>query len=263
MRKFLGIGVVLSAASLTGSLGVANAQTGAAGQAGRGTTSVGRPQTPSPNNLEQQAVEAAGVNNTAGSANAAPGQATGAVPGQPAGGMPAPGTTTTPPANTSQAPTMTGTAPNPAGAAAGSPGTVTNNAPNLYQAGTYTGATPGYTNRTMPNMAGYNSVNPMATTMAPGYYYAGTAGMPYATYSNPGYSSGYVYPGYNTTTYQTYNVRPRRGLFGRRNRVAYPVSPYGYNTYSNGYSSPYGYSSYATTTYYSAPGGYGYGGYRN
>jgi len=73
-----------------------------------------------------------------------------------------------------------------------------------YQAGTYpgpsTGATPGYTNRVMPGMAGYNDINPMATTMAPGYYYAGTGGMPYATYNTPGYSSmygyGYPYSGY-------------------------------------------------------------------
>jgi hypothetical protein len=72
-----------------------------------------------------------------------------------------------------------------------------------YQAGTYpgpsTGATPGYTSRVMPGMAGYNDINPMATTMAPGYYYAGTGGMPYATYNTPGYSSmygsGYPYPG--------------------------------------------------------------------
>jgi hypothetical protein len=124
-----------------------------------------------------------------------------------------------------------------------------------YQ-GTATAATPGYTGRTMPGMAGYNNVNPMGTTMVPPYYYAGTAGMPYPTYSNPGYNAGYTNPGYTTTTYQSYNVRPRRGLFGRRNRVAYPATPYGYNMYSNGYSSPYGYSSYGTTTYHSTPGAY-------
>jgi hypothetical protein len=79
----------------------------------------------------------------------------------------------------------------------------TNDSAPGYQAGTYpgpgTGATPGYTNRVMPGMAGYNDINPMATTMAPGYYYAGTGGMPYATYNTPGYSSmygnGYPYSG--------------------------------------------------------------------
>jgi hypothetical protein len=154
-----------------------------------------------------------------------------------------------------------------------------------YEAGTYpgpgTGATPGYTSRVMPGMTGYNDINPMATTMAPGYYYAGTGGMPYATYNTPGYSSMYVTPGsYNTQvppssmyvtpgSYNTqvppYAVRPRRDLVGsgRRNRVVYPASPYGsgygtspygYNTYGNTPYSPYGYSTYGTTTYSTVPG---------
>jgi hypothetical protein len=131
-----------------------------------------------------------------------------------------------------------------------------------YQQGAYpstaTASNPGYTGRDMPGMAGYNNVNPMGTTMAPSYYYAGTAGMPYATYPNAGYASGTAYPGYTTTTYQNYSVRPRRGLFGRRGRVVYPATPSGYTMYSNGYSYPYGYSSYGTTTYYSTPGAYPY-----
>jgi hypothetical protein len=158
---------------------------------------------------------------------------------------------------------------NPAGATTAYPGSTTTYSSNYYAPGvqqggypgTYTAATPGYTGRVMPGMAGYNSVNPMGTTMAPPYYYAGSAGMPYATYNTPGYSSMYVTPGSYTVQPQTYTVQQRRGLFGglfrRRGRVAYPASPYGY-TYG---SYPSGYTTYGTTTYYTTPGTYTYGGY--
>jgi hypothetical protein len=123
--------------------------------------------------------------------------------------------------------------------------------------GTATGATPGYTSRGMPGMAGYNAVNPMATTLAPGYNYAGTAGMPYATGTTTGNSPAYGAPGYYTMQPQTYPVRQRRGLFGfwRRNRVAYPASPSGAMTYG---TTPSGYATYGTTTYYSTPATYTY-----
>jgi hypothetical protein len=87
---------------------------------------------------------------------------------------------------------------------------MTNAVPGLQQGAYYPGtapsATPGYAGRVMPGMVGYDSVNPMGTTMAPGYYYAGTAGMPYATYNNTpgygypyygGYGSGNGYPNYS------------------------------------------------------------------
>jgi len=295
MRKILGFGVVLAVASLTGTAGVAY------GQPGTGNIST-RPGSliTAPGNSEQAANDAAAANR-AGALNRAA-AANAAVPGQPA--TPAPNaagtTTTTTPGNTYQAPGTTGTVVNPAGAGGvqtypgnAAPGTVnagtgyqpgttypgtantTTYSSNYYapgaQEGTYpgpsTGATPGYTNRVMPGMAGYNAVNPMATTMAPSYYYAGTGGMPYATYNTPGSSSGYVTPGYYGTQVQNYTVRPRRGLFGRRNRVVYPASPYGnaygtspygYNTYGNTTYSPYGYSSYSNTTYSTVPGTYYY-----
>lgn len=129
--------------------------------------------------------------------------------------------------------------------------------------------TPGYTNRVMPGMVGYNSVNPMSTTMAPSYYYARSAGLPYATYNssvynNAGgapmtygattaYPSTVMSPGYNATIQPQYR---RRGLFGRRNRVFYRSTPYRYY-----YDTPYnGYSTYGTTGYYSGPGAVGYRG---
>jgi hypothetical protein len=270
MRKILGFGVVLVAAYLTGSLGAAYAQTGAAGQAGRQPTAVSPTRTTSPsslvtapNNLQQQANERAGVNRPAATTPAVPGQTTPAAPGQTTPAVPAPGTVTTTPANTYQAPGTTGTVVNPAGTVTTYPGTPTYYSSNYYQAGsypgTYTGATPGYTNRNMPGMAGYNSVNPMATTMAPGYYYAGTGGMPYATYNTPGYAPTYSTTGYYPTQPYGYTAQPRRGLFGgmfrRRNRVTYPATTYGY-PYG---TTPSGYTTYSNTTYYTAPGTYVYG----
>jgi hypothetical protein len=290
MRKILGLGVVLAVASLTGTARVAYGQPGT----GNVTSTPGSLVT-APGNSEQAADDAAAANR-AGALNRVTG-GNAAVPSQTAPPVPAPGGgTTMTPGNTYQTPGMTGTTVNPAGAGGvqtypgstnagiGTPATgyqagtpypgaanTTTYSSNYYapgyQAGTYpgpnTGATPGYTNRVMPGMAGYNAVNPMATTMAPGYYYAGTAGMPYATYNTPGYSSMYVTPGAYNTQVQPYAVRPRRGLFGRRNRVAYPASPYGssygtspygYNTYGNTTYSPYGNSTYSTTTYSSFPG---------
>jgi len=133
-----------------------------------------------------------------------------------------------------------------------------------YYPGTATAATPGYTGRVMPGMAGYNGVNPMGTTMAPSYYYAGTAGMPYATYNQT--SAGNSPYGYGATTAYPSTYAPgtyvggapgyvvqRRGLFGRRSRVVYPAGSYTYRSY------PSGYSTYGTTTYYSTPGTYNYG----
>jgi hypothetical protein len=274
MRKILGFGVVLAAAYLMGTVGMAY------GQAGRAAP---RPAAPNPagsalNTVEQQAAQAAGLNNQTGTTAPAPGQTTSpifgqttpavpgqpatTVPGQPATTIPAAGTMTTTPASTYQVPGMTGTQVNPAGMTTTYPGTTTTYSSSYYQAGTipgtYTGATPGYTNRIMPGMAGYNSVNPMATTMAPGYYYAGTAGMPSAAGTTTGYAPAYGNAGLFNRPFG--NTMPqRRGLFGglfrRRNRVAYPAttftSPFG--------MSPSGYSGYTTTTYTTAPGTYYYG----
>lgn len=295
MRKILGFGAVLAASYLAGTVGMAHAQTGAGNPAGSGAAAVsGRTNTSNPsslitapNNLEQQANEnaanaAAGTNpnaNPNANANApAPGQVAGTPAGsgigtaaanpyltpgsagrvanpangtQTAVGNMAPGTAN--PGNTNPMPPGTpgewNYRANPAATNAYAPGVQQGNYP-----GTATAATPGYTSRVMPGMNGYNSVNPMATTMAPGYYYAGTAGMPYATYNTPNYSS-YGTTGYNAAPTQGYVVQ-RRGLFGRRNRVVYPSSPYGSNAYG---SYPSGYSNYGTTTYYSTPGSSNYG----
>lgn len=145
--------------------------------------------------------------------------------------------------------------------------------------GTSTAATPGYTGRLMPGMGGYNSVNPMGTTMAPGYYYAGSAGLPYATYNTPGnpagtampyaygattaYPTTYMNRGYGGAPAQGYSM-PRRGLFGRRNRVVYPASPYGsnnnYGSYPSGYTTYGAPGTYGNTTY-TTPGSYTNGAY--
>jgi len=226
--------------------------------------------------------------NQATSRYVAPGVATGTVVNQPGNTVVAPATPTAGMPNQPSATTAgtaiapgtpaTGTAYNPGLANPGewnyrsnAAGTYAPTAAQGIYPGTATAATPGYTNRVMPGMGGYNSVNPMATTMAPGYYYAGTAGMPYATY-NQGYSGTspygygpttaypgtYMSPGYNATGYTV----QRRGLFGRRNRIVYPASPYRYSTYgTTTYSNYPGTSGYGTTTYYSAPTTYTYGTY--
>ncbi len=348
MRTNLGFGVVLAVASLTAA-GTAYGQVGAAGTGGRGTpVGIGRTHTVSPsslltapNNLEQQANEAAanngamtpgtpgqvapstvggnGVTNSAGGYQAPATAPTsldrtstnGLVPGQGmpgsvynpnAGGLPAPGTVGSINNNTGIAGATVnqgaGYPQNAANSSAGYPQAVNPGAgyspANVYSSTPYngsayssyyfvpgaqegvtqssriTGATPGYAGRVMPGMAGYNSINPMGTTMAPGYYYAGTAGMPYATGATTGYSNTYVSPNYYS---QGYVMRPRRGLFGRRrNRVVYTASPYAtpyygnttygsnngmtYNGPSNGWSSPgYNTTGYTTVT---APGSYYY-----
>lgn len=337
MRTNLGFGVVLAVASLTAA-GTTYGQVGAAGTGGRGTpVGIGRTNTVSPsslltapNNLEQQANEAAansGAVNPGMPGQVAPAPVAGnqAPPAAPlsldrsrtTGTFPAPGT--------SGSVNNTGTLPAP-----GTPGSINNNTgiasetvnqgagypqnaanssagypqavnpgagyspANVYSSTPYNGsayssyyfvpgaqegvtqssritsATPGYTGRVMPGMAGYNSVNPMGTTMAPGYYYAGTAGMPDAAGATTGYSNTYVSPNYYS---QGYVMRPRRGLFGRRrNRVVYTASPYAtpyygnttygsnngmtYNGYSNGWSSPgYNTTGYTTVT---TPGTYYY-----
>jgi len=278
MRKIFGFGVVLAAAYFTGTMGVAYGQPAgtpavpnATAREAINTVAPGATATPgqsagagantrAPGNV--QAPGTAGtVLNQAGATGASPATAAPgatATPGQSAGV----GANTRAPGNV-QAPGTAGTALNQAGVtgttpATAAPGTV--NPGTTYMPvvavpaggtypGTATAATPGYTGRVMPGMTGYNSVNPMSTTMAPGYYYAGTAGTPYATYSTPRYTT----PGnYSTQPY----VVQRRGLFGRRNRIVYPASPYGYTTYSN---APSGYTTYGTTTYYSTPGAYSYG----
>ncbi|MHB1562294.1 MAG: hypothetical protein ACYC61_33045, partial [Isosphaeraceae bacterium] len=306
MRINLGFGVVLAVASLTAA-GTAYGQTGAAGTGGQGTpVGVGRTSTVSPsslltapNNLEQQANEAA-ANNAINNGAVNNGAVNPGIPGQVAP-PPIAGNAVTNPVNGQQVPGMV----NRPGAmnaatlpAPGTPGSINNNTgiaagtvnqgagypqnaanssagypqavnpgagyspANVYSSTPYNGsayssnyfvpgaqegvtqssqmtsATPGYTNRVMPGMAGYNSINPMATTMAPGYYYAGTAGMPYATGASTGYSNTYVAPNYYTPGYV---AQPRRGLFGmrRRNRVVYTTSPYGTNYYGN---TTYGYN---------------------
>jgi hypothetical protein len=295
MRKILGFGVVLAAAYLTGTVGAAYGQQrggatapntianqaineavgttatpgqpggiggntaapanvqvpGTAGsvlnQAGVTGTAPGNPQVPG---TAGNVLNQTGVTGTAPGNYQAPGTAgsvlnqagvTGTSPSNPAPGTMAPGTTYTPGATNA----MQGSyAANPA------TGAVPGVQPGTYP-GTTTGAAPGYVSRVMPGMSGYNSVNPMATTMAPGYYYAGTAGMPSTTYNSP----GYVTPGYYGTQTGPYVVQ-RRGLFGRRNRIVYPASPYGYTTYG---ANPSGYTTYGTTTYYTTPGAYTYG----
>jgi hypothetical protein len=270
MRKILGFGVVLTAAYLIGTVGMAYGQQ--------------RAPAPTPNAIANQAIntavqgttatpdQTAGVGaNTAAPTNAqVPGTAgnvlnqtgvTGAAPGKyqvpgTAGNvMNRAGVTGTSPANTATGTAAPGT-PYMVNPAQGNYATnaASNAAPGMQQGtypGTATGATPGYTGRVMPGMTGYNTVNPMGTTMAPGYYYAGTAGMPYATYNTP----GYVTPGSYSTQTGPYVVQ-RRGLFGRRNRIVYPASPYGYTTYG---TNPSGYTTYGTTTYYTTPGAYTYG----
>ncbi len=289
MRKILGFGVVLSVVSLTAAVESAYGQAGAGGRgAGAGgtastvindaqqVTNGGAATTTGGTNpaLPGQAVTTppppGGIATTPGNTPQVPGTA-GTVLNQ-SGVMPT-NPSSTAPGNTPRVPGTAGTVLNQSGVmptnpASTVPGTVNPAAANTttysssYYApgtqqgvntGTGTAATPGYTNRVMPGMAGYNSVNPMGTTMTPGYYYAGTAGMPYTTGATTGYSSMYVTPGYYTTQPQTYSVQQRRGLFGgmfrRRNRVVYSSSPYG--TY------PYGYTTTGYTTY-TTPGTYTY-----
>jgi hypothetical protein len=246
MRNSLGIGVVLAAAYLTAAAGATYGQ-------GRGTAAA-------PNNIEREAINTAVQGTTAapdptagvGANTVAPGNPQ--VPGTAGNVLNQAGVTGTSPANTVPGTVNPGTtyAPGIANPVQGNYATNPPNyaAPGVQQGyvGSATGATPGYAGRDMPGMAGYNSVNPMGTTMAPGYYYAGTAGMPYATYNTP----GSVTPGYYGTQTSPYVVQ-RRGLFGRRNRVVYPASPYGTTTYG---TSPSGYTTYGTTTYYTTPGTY-------
>jgi hypothetical protein len=180
-----------------------------------------------------------GIGTTPGNTPQVPGTA-GAVLNQ-SGVMPTqPGGIGTTPGNVPQVPGTTGTVLNQSGVMPTNPASTaagTMNPAAGVQQGAYPGAgtavTPGYTNQVMPGIAGYNSVNPMGTTMTPGSNYAGTAGVPYTTGATTGYSSMYVTPGYYTTQPQTYQVQQRRGLFGglfrRRNRVVYSTSPYGYN----------------------------------
>jgi len=285
MRKILGFGVVLAAAYLTGTVGTAFGQAGGApavpnSAARQAIETVAPGATGAPAQAPGTAVNpAAGTNvpapGTAGSIlNQAGVTGTTTTPGAAATPAPSTGIGAATGAPNYQVPGTAGTVLNQAGVtgtttAPAAPGTVnagtayapnattsaypsTTGAPGMMQ-GTYpasvTAATPGYVGRTMPGMAGYNNVNPMGTTMAPGYYYAGTAGTPYTTYNTPGYGN----TGYYST--QPYAVQ-RRGLFGRRNRITYPASPYGYTTYQ---SAPSAYTTYGTTTYYTTPGVYSYG----
>jgi hypothetical protein len=291
MRKILGFGVVLSVVSLTAAVESAYGQAGAGGR-GAGAGAGGRTASTVVNDAQQvtnggaatttdgtnpalpgQAVTTppppGGIATTPGNTPQVPGTAgnvlnqSGVMPTNPAG---------TVPGNTPQVPGTAGTVLNQSGVmptnpASTVPGTVNPAAANTTtysssyyapgaQQGVNTGAgtvaTPGYTSQTMPGIAGYNSVNPMGTTMVPGNYYTGTAGTPYTTGATTGYSSMYVTPGYYTAQPQTYQVQQRRGLFGgmfrRRNRVVYPASPYGYTT--TGYTT---YTTPGTYTYYTSP----------
>jgi len=100
-------------------------------------------------------------------------------------------------------------------------------------------------------------------------YYGMQSGMAnpgYSTYpgGNYVYSSRYAAPGsgYGYSTAAPTSMPARRGLFGglfgRRNRMAYGTSPYGY-TYG---SAPYGYTTGGvpySSGYVSTPGSYTYG----
>jgi hypothetical protein len=230
MRRILGFGVVLAAACLTGTLGAAYGQQrgGATGPntianqaintAVQGAT--GTPNQPggiganaaAPTNVQVPGTAGSVLNRAgvtgAGPATASPGTMTAGARAKTAapGNVQVPGTTGTvlnragvtgtSPANTVPGTTYTPGVGNPA---RGNYATnaMTNAVPGFQQGtypGTATGATPGYAGRVMPGLAGYNSVNPMGTTMVPSYYYAGTAGMPYATYNN---TLGYGYPYYS------------------------------------------------------------------
>jgi hypothetical protein len=254
MRKILGFGVILSVVSLTAAVESAYGQAGAGGR-GAGAGAGGRTASTVVNDA-QQVTNGGAATTTDGTNPALPGQAV-TTPPQP-GGI---GTT---PGNTPQVPGTAGNVLNQSGVmptnpATTAPGTVNPAAANTttYSSSYYapgaqqgvnpastTGVTPGYTNSMRPGVAGYNSVNPMATTMTPGSFYPGTTGTTYATGATTGYSSMYVTPGYYTTQPQTYTVQQRRGLLGgmfrRRNRVAYPASPY--------VTSPYGYTTTGYTT---------------
>ena len=283
MRRILGFGVILSVVSLTAAVESAYGQAGAGGR-GAGAGAGGRTASTVVNDAQQvtnggaatttdgtnpalpgQAVttppQPGGIGTTPGNTPQVPGTAgnvlnqSGVMPTNPA---------STAPGNTPQVPGTAGTVLNQSGVmptnpATTAPGTVNPAAANTttYSSSYYapgaqqgvnpastTGVTPGYTNSMRPGVAGYNSVNPMATTMTPGSYYPGTTGTTYATGATTGYSSMYVTPGYYTTQPQTYTVQQRRGLFGgmfrRRNRVAYPASPY--------VTSPYGYTTTGYTT---------------
>jgi PDZ domain len=231
MRKILGFGVVLAAAYLTGTVGAAYGQqrggatapntiaNPAINTAVQGAT--GTPNQPggiganaaAPTNVQVPGTAGSVLNQTgvtgARPATASPGTMTAGAGAKTAapGNVRVPrtagtvlnraGVTRTSPANTVPGRTYTPGVGNPArGNYAAN--AMTNAVPGFQQGtypGTATGATPGSTGRVMLGVAGYNSVNPMGTTMAPGYYYANTAGMPYATYNNtPGY--GYPYYGY-------------------------------------------------------------------
>jgi len=249
MRKILGFGVVLAAAYLTGTVGAAYGQqrggatapntiaNQAINTAVQGAT--GTPNQPggiganaaAPTNVRVPGTAgsvlnqtgATGTTTTPGTA-ATPGQATGIGAGTGAPNYQVPGTagtalnqtgaTGTPTTRTAPGTVNAGSAYAPRGATysafpttAGTPGVMQGTYPTNV-----TAATPGYVGRTMPGMTGYNSVNPMGTTMVPGYYYAGTAGMPYATYNNtPGYGypydSNYAAPGVGVT-YTSPSVAP-------------------------------------------------------
>jgi hypothetical protein len=277
MRKSFGFGVVLTAACLGGTSDTAYGQAGGpATVGGRLGTTTSSSLVTAPNNLEQKANEQAQANGTPaaagqpGNANMAPGM-TGNMATQPNVPSTNPGATYTPGLANPGEWNYRSNAPNTNAARA---------AQGIYP-GTATAATPGYTSREMPGMGGYNGVNPMGTTMAPSYYYAGTAGMPYATYNSPGmygaggapspygattaYPNSYITPGYNATQVQGYTYQ-RRGLFGRRNRVVYPANTYGATTYGTYPGTTYraypsGYTTYSTTTYYPNSGSYTYGSY--
>ncbi len=181
----------------------------------------------SPNNLEQEANQRA-LNNPATGVTGA------ATTNQPAGATIYPSTATP--------------------AAVNNPAALTNRTYSSYYVPGTQGTTPGAGAIGVPGM-GYNTVNPMGTTMAPGTYYSGAGYTPYGVPTTT-YSSMYVTPGF-TTPIQTYSTVPRRGLFGgmfRRNRQVYTTAPYTYtygtapSTYTYSYGTVPG-----TYTYTQAP----------
>jgi len=259
MRRMLGFGAALAVIGLIGTLDTAYGQAGADGKVGRGTSTAGTAE----NALQGNALP--GETNTGTTATSPPtvGTLTGTqAPATSGTGTTVPGTVTSTatPATAYQSPGTTGIGTmNPAAGTTTAPGYLAPGVVNrvnpvnpgavnrTYSSNYYaTGAQPAMAPGTvvtnpanagavgMPGM-GYNSVNPMGTTMPAGSYYQG---------AGPG---NYVAPAYGAQ----YPVRQRRGLFGgmfrRRNRQVYTTAPYGAMA-----PSTYSYAP-APTTYTYAP----------
>ena len=225
MRNIFGFGVVLAVAGLMATVSTAYGQAGAGRARGGRQHGLDRHQRRESGGERRRSRDPRG-DNSPGAGPGCHGHTAGPHPERAhqhqsglgtAGNVVNPAGTTTPTGTNYQVPGTAGNVLNQTGVMPTTPGTVapgtvpgTQYAPgtvipgtpgattyssNYYAPGTQAGtnpasvtaATPGYAGQVMPGMAGYNSVNPMGTTMAPGYYYAGTAGMPYATSTTPGY----------------------------------------------------------------------------